>query len=71
MIMDECGVLDTHNDLPWTFVKYQDVENPTISVNTPIGVDLDSPHVDLNGDEILNGKDKHTSKFKKLFFTRI
>ena len=28
-IMDVCGVLDTHNDLPYTFAKYQNADNHT------------------------------------------
>ena len=28
-MMDVCGVLDTHNDLPYTFAKYQNAENHT------------------------------------------
>ena len=61
--MDTCGVFDTHNDLPWTYAKYQDPENPTISVPEPIGVDIDAPHMDLNSEKVLQGADKHTSKF--------
>jgi len=60
-LMDTCGVFDTHNDLPWTYAKYQDPENPTISVPEPIGVDIDAPHMDLNSEKVLQGADKHTS----------
>ena len=24
IIMDKCPAFDTHNDLPWTYVKYQE-----------------------------------------------
>ena len=60
--MDKCGVFDTHNDLPWTYAKYQDPANPTTPVSEPIGVDIDAPHMDLNSPNVLEGRDKHTSK---------
>ena len=61
-MMDQCGVLDTHNDLPYTYAKFQDPENPTVESKTPIGVNVDADHMDLRKEEVLNGANKHTSK---------
>merc|ERR1712130_427876 len=60
-IMDVCGVLDTHNDLPYTFAKYQNADNHTQAADTRIGIDVDDTHLDLYGDLILDGADKHTN----------
>ena len=59
--MDSCPAMDTHNDLPWTFVKYQTGYTPD-EVN--VGVDLDQSHNNLYENEILNKSrgDSHTSK---------
>lgn len=60
-MMDQCGVLDTHNDLPYTYAKFQDPENPTVESKTPIGVNVDADHMDLRKEEVLNGANKHTN----------
>ena len=64
--MDVCQAMDTHNDLPYTYVKYQDGAAPT---EKNIGVHMDQSHNDLYSDEIL-GKtrnDSHTSNIKYIF----
>ena len=38
--MDVCPAFDSHNDLPWTYVKYQDGQAPT---QTNVGVEMDKP----------------------------
>ena len=61
--MDVCPAFDSHNDLPWTYIKYQDGQAPT-QIN--VGVEMERPISNLYTDEILNKTitDSHTSKFK-------
>ena len=65
--MDSCGAMDTHNDLPYTFVKYQTGNDPT-EVN--VGIDMDQSHNDLYSNEILEKSrgDSHTSKIFNFVF---
>ena len=60
--MDVCPAFDSHNDLPWTYIKYQDGNEPT---KTNIGIEMDRPISNLYTDQILNKTitDSHTSKF--------
>ena len=60
IIMDSCAAMDTHNDLPYTFVKYQTGNDPT---ELNVGVDLDKSWNNLYEDQILNKSrgDSHTS----------
>ena len=61
--MDVCPAFDSHNDLPWTYIKYQDGQAPT---QTNVGVEMDKPISNLYTEEILNKTitDSHTSKLK-------
>ena len=64
--MDVCQAMDTHNDLPYTYVKYQDGDSPT---EKNVGVIMGQSHNDLYKDEIL-GKtrnDSHTSNISFIF----